>query len=178
MTKHIVGLIIFTLIVGTSAIIAGIFGYMTTPGADSVSVSDNLLYRIESRRHRCGRKRRKPRKPRPREISATVTQATFDEASRTLTTAIDFSDSDLFDGDLELHFFVKDAYGTQYLKKETISVSDAKSVYENTFGWLNRLESRENLYVIAQVKSSDDRSDYQPSFDSGKATPVLIKVAE
>jgi hypothetical protein len=168
MTKHIVGLIIFTLIVGTSAVIAGIFSYITTkPNVDTVTVyEDSGVYK---RKKRC----RKKRKPRPREISATVLQATFDAAGKKLTTEIFVSETDV-ESDLELHFFVKDAYGTQYLKKETITVSSEENLYENSFGWLNRLESKENLYIVAKVKRAYSRWDYQPRFDAEKATPVLI----
>lgn len=45
MTKHIVGLIIFTLIVGTSAILAGLFSYGTsTKSFTTTNYSDS--YRV------------------------------------------------------------------------------------------------------------------------------------
>ena len=173
MTKHIVGLIIFTLIVGTGAVIAGLFSSVTAPDADSVTVyKDSGVYK-KKRKKRC----RKKRKPRPREISATVLQATFDQAAKKLTTEIFVNDTDV-EGDLELHFFVRDAYGTQYLKKETIAVSSEENLYENSFGWLNRLESKKNLYIVPQVKDSSSRWDYQPRFDAEKATPVLIMATD
>jgi hypothetical protein len=60
------------------------------------------------------------------------------------------------------------------LKKETISASSAIKIYENSFAWLNRLESRENLYVIPKVRISRRDWDYQPRFDASKATPVQL----
>lgn len=175
MTKHIVGLIIFTLIVGTSAIIAGLFGYVTTSEKTSVQTynEDYRSYK-KKRKKRC----RKHRKPRPKEVSAMVSQAVFDETNKNLTTEIAFENFFESEGEIDLHFFVQDGFGIQYLKRETIKVSSYENVYENSFGWLNRLESRENLYVVAKFKP-DVESDYSMEFFDGKnATPVLVKAAE
>lgn len=169
MTKHIVGLLIFTLIVGTSAVIAGLFGYASAPEADSVTVSETYrVYKKKKRKKRCRKKR-----PRPREVAATVVQATFDESGRTLTTEVVLGTPET--ADLELHFFVSDAYGTQYLKKETIVISSSETLYENSFGWLDRLESKENLYVVARPRPASRGWDYPPEFDAALAVPVLVR---
>ncbi len=175
MTKHIVGLIIFTLIVGTSVVIAGLFGYSSAPDTYTFTEhhDNHRVFKKKKRKKRCRKKRRKHR---TENIEAKISQAVFDKNTNQLTTNLVLTD-DVIYGDVDLHFFVKDEFGTQYLKKETISVS-SNGVYENSFAWLNRLESRENLYVIPKFKVSRRSWDYQPRFDVSKATPVTLLTAE
>ena len=175
MTKHIVGLIIFTLIVGTSVVVASLFGASHAPktyNCDKYNVK-HKVYKKKKRK----KKRRHEKRHKRGHYAANMTQAIFDKGSNQLTTSLDFK-NESFEGVVDFHFFVKDEFGTQYLKKETIKASSTQSVYENSFSWLNRLESRENLYVMPIAIYSNRNLDYQPRFDVSRATPVLLKMAE
>ena len=172
MTKHIVGIILFTFIVGTSAVVAGLFDVVTSK-AKSVVVKENYrVYKKKKRKKRCRRKRRKPHRV---NVEANVAQAVYDKKLNQLTTSLVFSRNLKRSVEVDLHFFVKDEFGTQYLKKETLYASNSNNTYENSFTWFNRLESKENLYVMAKVRNSREKWDYQPGFIPSKATPVLLK---
>lgn len=83
---------------------------------------------------------------------------------------------------IALHFFVKNGRTTQYLATETITVvpdfdsrGNATDDVTASFKWLNNFEQRNNLYVIAEPSSNYNKSkDLEPIFDESKATSVLL----
>lgn len=174
MTKHIVGLILFTFIVGTTAIISGVFGSTQLPKKRTlINQKDNFkVYKKKKRKRRCRRKRPKPRLEK---IEATVSQALFDKNTNQFITNIKFKNRSYAERDVDLHFFVKDKHGERYIKTETIPVSTSKQQYINKFKWLRSFGSSENLYVIPTVKTLNDGWTIPPSFNVAKATPVLLK---
>ncbi len=171
MTKHIIGLIIFSFIVGTSAIIAGLFSYNPVPETYTLTTYKDSykVYKKKKRKKRC-RKRR----PQPKEVSAEISQAVFDEKTNQLTTEISFKNYSDSNGQLNLYFFSKDVYGTQYLKQEKIYVTEERSVYRNSFDWLTRLEFKGNLYVIPVLQTDSDSVNWV-KFDDSIAQPILIQ---
>ena len=76
---------------------------------------------------------------------------------------------------INLHFFAKDEYGVRYLRTEKISFVEGFRDYHSRFDWMGRLDSSYDLYVIPQVRSSDDGWTVAPGFDESKATPILVK---
>lgn len=83
---------------------------------------------------------------------------------------------------IALHFFVKNGRTTQYLATETMTVvpdfdsrGNATDDVTASFKWLNNFEQRNNLYVIAEPSSNYNKSkDLEPIFDETKATSVLL----
>lgn len=174
MTKHIVGLILFTFIVGTAAIVSGLFG--NTPISKKytvVKINDKYrVYKKKKRKKRCRKKRRHHHSPK---LEATVTQALFDNSSNKFITNLKFKNDRYFERDVDLHFFVKDRHGERYIKTETIVASSGKQQYVNSFKWMKNFGSRENLYVIPTAKTLKDGWTIPPSFNVDKATPVILK---
>ncbi len=185
MNKHIIGLIIFSFIVGMSAIIAGFFVPMPQmPKIDSVKVSEanDYVYRGSTS---CKKKKRKPQPKDYNELaSAKVSQAVFDLNKKQLDTQFTIERADDLTETVKvaLHFFVNDRFGVQHIKTEFVTLTPnfdigdkAMTIKTSSFRWLNNLESRENLYVIAEVVTdSYNYNNYAPVFDSYEATAVLL----
>ena len=183
MNKHIIGLIIFSFIVGMSAIIASFFIPMPQmPKIDSVSVSESNEYIYR------GSTSCKKRKPRPKDYShlasAKVSQAVFDLNKKQLDTqfTIERADASTETVKVALHFFVNDRFTVQHIKTEFITLAPnfdigdkAMTTKISSFRWLTHLESHENLYVMSEVVTdSDNYKKSAPVFDSFEASAVLL----
>ncbi len=168
MTKHIAGIILFTFIVGSSAVIAELF--YQTPEANIITVRENYtVYKKKKRKRRC-------RKQRPRNENAEVklSAAIFNSDSNRLTTFVDYENEWDSYGEVDLNFFVNDKYGIRFLKTERIYVSSAMDRYTKILDWMGRLDSRENLYVIPQIHNDEYDKWSSPIFNEHKAIPVLL----
>ncbi|MGI8543443.1 MAG: hypothetical protein ACR2MD_08175 [Aridibacter sp.] len=167
MTKHLAGIILFTFIIGSSAIIAGLF--YQAPEAKIITVRENFtVYKKKKRKSRC-RKRR----PHTEKASVNLSAAIFDSSANRLTAIIDFEDNRNSYGEVDLNFFVNDKYGIRFLKTERIYVSSPVHRYTKILDWLGRLDSRENLYVIPQIHNEENDKWSSPVFNSYEAIPVL-----
>lgn len=185
MNKHIIGLIVFSFIVGMSAIIASFFVPMPQmPKIDSVRVSDSheYLYRGSTS---CKKKKRKPRPKDYSELAvAKVSQAVFDLNKKQLDTQflIERANDSTETVNVALHFFVNDNFGVQHIATEFLTLTPNFDMGDkamlskvSSFNWLNNLESRENLYVMAEVVNSEVRyRKTPPKFDTYEATAVLV----
>lgn len=182
MNKHLFGLIIFSFIVGTSAVIAGMF--VKLPPIPTLSpVSETENYEVYRGRKHCKHKKRKPR-PKAETESATVqaVQAVYDLESKELKTQlmVERFDETSEKFNVALHFFVNDGFAVQHIATEFVSVrpnfdmgDTASAISTSTFRWLENLESRENLYVIAKITDySPDRLSF-PAFNAAEAQPVV-----
>lgn len=180
MTKHIVGLIIFSFIVGISAFVAGLFAASSgVPSVSPVYVFDK--YASE-------KKRKKKRRCRPHRSlhyrdwdntlqSVTLKSADYDVATSEFSTVAAFGKDVPEEFNLDLYFYVSDNNGTRFITTETLEASSWTRNYEDSFGWLSRFQQPENLYVIAHVRTLDDDYSDPPVFDIDKATPVTITTA-
>ncbi len=183
MGKHIVGFIIFSVIVGVTAFITSFFVKMPPmPALDPVS--ENGLYAYQGDRH-CKRKKRSPPPKAVDQIaSVKVKQAFFDAKLRRLDTqfAIERADESTESVNVVLQFFVYDDFGVQHIANEFVSLNPnfdigdvAVTNKSSSFKWLNNLQSRENLYVIAKA-TNDSRNRFDSvDFDPSEATAVLLK---
>lgn len=172
MTKHIAGIILFTFIIGSSAVIAGLFTEI--PQTNRVIVRENYkVYKKKKKRKRnnCRHKR----KSYSTSSKVNLSQVVFDEDSNKIIARMDYDNSRKTYGKVNLHFFANDKYGTRFLKTERIYVSNDESVYTKKMEWIGRLSSFENLYVIPEVRNSRTEPWVTPSFDIIKAKPVLAK---
>jgi hypothetical protein len=185
MSKHIIGFIIFSFIIGVTAFLASFFVIMPTlPTLDPVPKFGYIDY--ESGRHCKGKKR----KPRPKAVdqsaSVKVTQAFFDAKSKRLETqfAIERADESTETVNVALQFFVYDDFGVQHIADEFVSLEPnfdmgdiAVTNNSSSFRWLNNLQSRENLYVIAKATNNSRYLHNPVDFDPSEATAVLLKPA-
>ena len=186
MNKHFIGLIIFSFIVGMSAIIASLFIQMPQmPKIEAVKVSESNDYVYRGNTH-CKKKKRKPRPKNYSELaSAKVSQAFFDLNKKQLDTQfmIERANDSTETVNVALHFFVNDRFGVQHIATEFVTLAPNFDIGDkaittkiSSFNWLNNLESRENLYVMPEViKNSDTYKNYPPIFDSFEATAVLTR---
>ena len=180
MTKHIAGLILFTFIIGTSAVIAGLFDY----GSDrsrSITVRENYrTYKRKKRKRRC-RKHRKPRIVESRVVSVKLTQAVYDKSTGLLATAHAFSNDNYRRGTnavVYYHFYTNGEAGPQYLRTERIRGAYGSSNMETEFGWLADRDSNETIYIIPGYSPNHRSSIVAPRFELSNAVPVLIKETE
>lgn len=166
MTKHLAGIILFTFIVGSIAVIAGLF--YPVPEAKIITVRENFTVYKKKRIRRCLKRR-----PHTEKSSVNLSAAIFDSSANRLTTIIDFKDDRNSDGEVDLNFFVNDKYGIRFLKTERIYVSSPVHRYTKILDWMGRLDSRENLYVIPQIHNEENDKWSSPVFNSYEAIPVL-----
>ncbi len=184
MNKHIIGLIIFSFIVGMSAIIAGFFAPMPQmPKIDSVRVSEANDYIYRGGKS-CRQKKRKPRLQNYDILaSAKISQAVFNLNKRQLDTefTVERGNDSTENVNVALHFFVNDGFAVQHIKTEYVTLTPNFDMGDNaitskttSFRWLNNLESRENLYVISEVvEKAYSYSNQPPFFDASEAAAVL-----
>lgn len=184
MNKHIIGLIVFSFIVGMSAIVAAFFVRMPPiPEVAPVKVSESNEY-VYRGRTSCKKKKRKPRPKSSDLASAKVSQAVFDLNKKYLNTEfiIERATDSTENINVALHFFVNDSFGAQHIATEFVTLTPNFDIGDkamtsklSSFNWLSNLESRENLYVMAEVV--DTNYSYEklpPVFDSYEATAVLV----
>jgi hypothetical protein len=156
MKKHILGILLFSLIVGSAGFIYGYFGLIYK----SVIKSENCRFRInESDTGGSGSSGYRP----------ILRQVVLDLKTKQINW--EFSDKNLKTS-IALHFYTVDSNGSKYLKTEYVrSTNDFTSSYL----WLDNLKSYENLYVIAVEYPNTHRSMASiPAFDLRKATSVLL----
>ena len=176
MNKHIVGFILFNIIVGASAIAAALFYEM--PKIESVSVPEvPVTYTGKS----CWKNFKMPVKG---EVSTRVIQAVFDENTNEL-------DMDLFlerknhsteSADVTLDFFVKTGSQTRYVASERVNLTPKFNLEDkaaqnitSSYQWLNDLKSHENLYVVPQwTFDAENNKRPVPRFDELNAAPVTV----
>ena len=173
MTKHIAGLILFTLIVGTSVVIADLF-YETPRTVKSFTVRGD--YRSYQKKHR---KHRRPRVFRNRLVSTGLTLAVFDTNTGRLTTLHDaevaaYSRNRRI---LVYHFYLQDEFGARHVRSERIWRTHKLPEVTTMLRWLEGRHSKENLYVISEYRNHRHTINNAPKFDPSKAVPVLIKDA-
>ncbi len=178
MTKHIVGLILFSFIVGTSAFVAGLFY-----GTSDRIASSEIYSRFD--RYAGERKKRKKRKCPPhrhphfekfwgQSRDVNLVDAAYDSNSQKFNATALFSRGTPEEFNLDLHFFVKDEFGTRFIKTESLAASAWTNNYEDEFDWLTRFPQRGELYLMAQLRPLDDDTVLAPVFEASKATPLEI----
>ena len=112
MAKHIIGLILFSLIVGVSVFVAS-----ATNTSNSVDVSKSYrLITVEKRK----RKKRRHCRPHRRSLDVSAMQVVFNRDSELLSASFDPIVGKHEYGDIQLHFFAKDNHETRFLKTERV----------------------------------------------------------
>ena len=169
MVKHIAGLILFSLIVGTSVFVAAVVSGPTVNVVESPS-----KYRLLKKKKK--RKKRKRRcRPHKKKVNVSLDQAVFSRRTGLFTPSLTEAVIPYRYGNLELHFFAKDQFGTRFLRTETMPVSRSRyGAHLKEMPWLKRIDAGQNIYVIAQANKFSRGLTFPPDFSASVATPVLI----
>ena len=170
MKKHIIGLTLFSVIVSAAAIVYGLFNI-----PEIVSVSAPQY--VPAQRTHCKMRRGS------KINSIEIRQAVFNVQTKQFDWELATPETD---ESIILHFFSKDGRGTRYINSEKVANTLSRNgllQFSNSYDWLNKRQSYENLYVIAQFDSeainySENYQVYgnkfQPKFDAAKAAAVTV----
>ncbi len=185
MKKHIIGLALFSLIVGTTAFVYAMFNIVRVE-----EVPAPTYYQTYSPTKSCWKMKRDLRES--KFDSPKVIQAVFNVKTKQLNWKLDTPE---INSPIVLHFFVKDKNGTRYIASEQGLSSGRRSgqvemdkraidsggrngevKFTSSYLSLENLDSYENLYVITEVvpTAKTYNKNFQPKFDAEKATPVLV----
>ncbi|HEX8735879.1 MAG TPA: hypothetical protein VF721_11175 [Pyrinomonadaceae bacterium] len=171
MNKHIFGFALFSFIVGVAIAVSGFLAFKTV----KVNVFEvNKTPRFEDRNY-C----RKEKFKNYGDADVKVEQAVLDVNTKQLKTFLWLNPRVKAEKNylIALNFFVKNEKQTRHVKTELISANSAfdweKEAILSSLGWLEKLESYDNLYVVAEVEGS--RANYKSQlFDYENAAPVLL----
>ena len=179
MKKHVLGLALFSFIVSASAIVYALFSVPeTAPVSEVITVSVprysvNRSCRMKSKSDNAA--------------SIGIRQAVLNLQTKQFNWELATPE---IDEPIALHFFSNDDKGARYITTEQINNKFSHNgilKFSDSYGWLNKRKSYENLYVIAQFDSeavnySENYQVYgnkfQPKFDAAKATAVTVNYGD
>ena len=177
MKKHILGLALFSFIVSAAALVYAFFNVPEiVPVSEIITVSASQT--IPASRINCQKLQFK---------SVKVNQAVLDLQTKQFNWELATPD---IDEPIALHFFSNDDKGTRYITTEQINNKFSHNgilKFSNSYGWLNKRKSYENLYVIAQFDSEAANysenyqvygNKFQPKFDAATATAVTVNYGD
>lgn len=179
MIKHIVGFVIFSFIIGTSALIAAIF----SPAERIVKkVRISRSYDHYSSRKHCKKRKKKKRKRHRvysgQENRGSLVQAVFDTGKKTLRIERDSGVYDTEKGKLRaLHFYFVEESGAKHVLSRPIPISSGVRMSTGWYESLADLVPHGNLYVMETHGDYSEKWNNAPVFDMNKAVPVLIKTS-
>ena len=180
MKKNIIGLAVFSLIVGIAVIIESAF--FVPEQSDYLAVAVNKEY-LPAKETSCRRIRRR--------ISETSEMQNRQSEKLSIKQAVLNLHTKQIDWEMTvphnnplfvLHFFVKDDQGTRYIASEVgpgmfgNDADTSKMEFTSSYLWLDTLGAYQNLYVVPeQLSFSEYRSsDFSPEFDKNTAVPILL----
>jgi hypothetical protein len=183
MKKHVLGLGLFSFIVITAGFIYSMF---SAANVEEVFVIKNIEpYESYPMPNSCWKMKHASKETNVGKL--TVKQAVFDLQTKQFNWELTAPD---IDEPIALHFFSNDENGARYITSERIHNKFAHNgflKFSNSYSWLNKRKSFENLYVIAQfdseMKNQSENyqvhgSDFQPKFDAARATAVTVDYGE
>lgn len=176
MTKHIAGIMLFTFIVGSSAVIAGLFYEAPLELRSFSSTDEYVSHKRKKRKRRC-RSHKKRHATERGLVSVGIAEAVFDKNSGLLTASHTVEPSSLNErrGSLVYHFYVKDELGARHVKSERVWVPLESSNMVSAFEWLQNRHSTDNLFVASEYRDVRSFSRIAPKFEDSNATPVVIR---
>jgi hypothetical protein len=185
MKKHIAGFILFCFVVGTAAFTSEVWRVFWDYGTIAPKREENSYSKIKpiisETEATVGAIDKK---------SPTVRQAVFNLNTKQVNIELLFRD-DVPAGEkinVKLSYFRNDSKGARFIKSESVGLlpesfynrnKDTTAVVLSSYEWLDKLDSYENLYVIAEFdgKYSDELSSESyikqttPKFDVSKTIP-------
>lgn len=178
MKRHILGLALFSSIVASAIFVSWLFYNAPAPAVAPVGQEEVVFSKSKTN---CWKDAPKANAGGVSRVK--VVQAVFNQRTNQLETELQV-DGKIPAGawvGVNLHFFEKEAGGTRYLTSESLSVlteSDSEKTAAHSvissFEWLDRLDSRENLYVVAERVGGFGRKVEPSGFDAANARPVLL----
>ena len=183
MKKHIIGLALFSFIVGAAAIVYGFLNFpriIPVPAPEYISTTTTTTSPTS-----CWRMKRAHKEFRANSIE--VRQAVLNLPTKQFNWELATPESS---EPIELHFFIKDEKGTRYITTQQVKnkfSNDGVLRFSDSYDWLNKRKSFDNLYVIAQFESEATNynenyqvygNKFQPKFDPLKATAVTVDFGE
>jgi len=181
MKKHIAGFILFSFVVGTAVFASEVWKIFTeyekiAPKREGNSYS-KIKPVISETEATVGAIDKK---------SPTVRQAVFNLNTKQVNIELLFRDY-VPAGEkinVKLSYFRNDSTGARFITSEIVSFfpesfynrnKDATAVVLSSYEWLDRLDSYENLYVIAEFDGKYPYSNRTaPKFDTGFAKEILL----
>lgn len=177
MKKHIVGIIIFTLIVGTSAVIFGLFGSTKVNKSFCNFKSGNEL-RVYKKKKRKKRRHRRHRHHNHQNMSVEISNAAYDKRSEELFVNLDVASVGYRyeENVLPLNFYTEKDGKMIYAGTVKTNIRTSTKLIVKKIEWLNDLSDSENLYVVAGNSLTDTVNSRL--LDDSKAIPVLMKAED
>lgn len=173
MTKHIIGLTVFSFIVGVSAIVYALFNVPEIVPVSEVITTSAPHY---SMKNSCRTKSKSYKNH-----SIKIKQAVLDLQTKQFSLELATPD---IDEQIALLFISKDSNGTRYITTEYVNNTFAHNGvlrYSSSYNWLNKRKSHENLYVLAifesdtvQTRTESIDNELPPNFYLDKAVPVTV----
>lgn len=174
MRKHIFGIAIFTLIVGSAVLISSLF--VAVPKPNFVVVEDN---QINTTKTSCFKMKRKPQVYDSSGIK--IKQAVLNWNSKVIDWEIYEPETG---ASVVLHLFAKGSQGVRYIATEVMPIGSSahnRTVkYSTVYISLNHFSLDENLYAVPELISVDDAQtkNFFPKFSEDSAAPVMINFAK
>ncbi len=176
MKKHIFGLALFSFIVSAAAVV---YAFFNVPEIVQVYDVVTIPQYVSTERTYCDKRKR------VKINSIEVKQAVLDLQTKQFNWELATPD---VDEPISLYFFSKDTSGeTRHVATERINNKFSYNgilKFSNSYGWLNKRKSYENLYVMAQFtpegKTGRDGNSIffaepaRPNFNAAKATAVTV----
>jgi hypothetical protein len=181
MKKHIVGFILFCFVVGVAVFTSGVWRIFSEyekvvpkREEDSYSKIKPILTETEATVGAIDKK------------SPTVRQAVFNLNTKQVNLELLFRDrvSTSESIHVKLSYFRNDSKGARFITSEVVSLlpesfyyrnKDATAVFTSSYEWLDKLDSYENLYVVAEFTGKYSSAEKTtPKFDAGFAKEILL----
>ncbi len=172
MKKHIIGFTLFSIIVGTAAFIYAMFNVVKVEEVFAPA------YTPTYQRNSCWKMKRDLKET---INSPTITQAIFNLKTKKFSWNLSTVETD---SPIVLHFFVNDGKGTRYIGSDPAKnlVSDGELNFSRSYTKLDKINSRTNLYLIAEMNATSSIYGYHKSrqveFDASKAVAVTVDYGE
>lgn len=184
MIKHIVGFVLFSFIVGTSAFVYGLF--YSSPDPVFVEVKDFTQWRYSTSKKK--RKKRKcPPHRHPHFLDQTreavggpdirIQEAAYVAESGDLRLRV--SALEMPETGIDLHFYAVDEFGERFIKTESVPAPPASGALEvYRFRWLQNFQQKDKLFIIAEASPGGDGLYAPPPFSQSWAAAVSVVTAK
>lgn len=180
MKKHIFGIAIFSLIVGSAVLLSLLF--VTPPDLASIVLKDNYVTKKETS---CFVIKQKPLEKTSRQVydssGIKIRQAILNWHNKGIDWEISVPKTD---ASVALHLFAKGSKGFRHVATEVVPLKTSSQnlmvKYSTMYISLNDFTPDENLYVVPELISAEDArmKNFYPKFSEESATPVIVNMAK
>lgn len=177
MKKHILGLVLFSFIVGASAVVYSFFRFReTTLPMDTVYLSEKPTSTVFESDAQIGK---------IDAHSPVVRQAIFNFDTKEMNFELEINGKErtIKSFPIKLSFFKKSGKETKFIASDSVGSNlafiqfDGETVsarVARSYEWLNNLDSYDNLYVVAEAQTDKPNTALMPTFDARFARAVSL----